>query len=76
VETWRHLHHPNIAQLFEVLTTETKIYMVTEFVSGGEAFDYLCEKGKLDETSHEAKRIFGEIVGAVGYCHEKNFVHR
>ena len=50
--------------------------MVTEFVSGGEAFDYLCEKGKLDETSHEAKRIFGEIVGAVGYCHEKNFVHR
>ncbi|TPX30896.1 hypothetical protein SmJEL517_g05643 [Synchytrium microbalum] len=76
VETWRHLHHPNIVQLYEVLTTETKIYMVTEWVSGGEVFDYVVQRGKLDDTGLESRRIFRQIVEAVGYCHEKSFVHR
>ncbi|KAJ3132931.1 hypothetical protein HK101_004551, partial [Irineochytrium annulatum] len=76
IETWRHLHHPNIAQLYEVLMTETRIYMVTELCSGGEAFDYICENGRLDDRESETRRIFREIVEAVGYCHDKNVVHR
>ncbi|KAI8847106.1 kinase-like domain-containing protein [Chytridium lagenaria] len=76
IETWRHLHHANIAQLYEVLTTETRIYMVTELCSGGEAFEYICENGKMDDRSPETRRIFKEIVEAVGYCHDKNVVHR
>ncbi|KAJ3109547.1 hypothetical protein HDU97_005204 [Phlyctochytrium planicorne] len=76
IETWRHLHHPNIAQLYEVLTTETKIYMVTELCSGGEAFDYICENKRLEDRNADTRRIFREIVEAVGYCHDKNVVHR
>ncbi|KAI8809356.1 kinase-like domain-containing protein, partial [Cladochytrium replicatum] len=76
IETWRHLHHPNIAQLYEVITTENKIYMVMEFCHGGEAFDHIYKNGKLDDTQDTARRIFKQIVEAVGYCHELNFVHR
>ncbi|KAI8620123.1 kinase-like domain-containing protein [Chytriomyces sp. MP71] len=74
IETWRHLHHPNIAQLYEVLVTESKIYMITEYCEGGEAFDYLCSVRRLDDTDPATRNMFREIVEAVGYCHEKNFV--
>ncbi|KAI9199781.1 kinase-like domain-containing protein, partial [Polychytrium aggregatum] len=76
IETWRHLHHPNIAQLYEVIVSDDKIYMATELCRGGEIFDYVCEHGRLRDDSPETKRIFRQIVEAVGYCHEKNFVHR
>jgi serine/threonine protein kinase len=76
IETWRHLHHPNVAQLYEVLVTENKIYMVTELCTGGEAFDYIVEHGRLNDRAPETRKIFNQVVEAVQYCHAKNFVHR
>ncbi|KAJ3339158.1 hypothetical protein HDU93_008544 [Gonapodya sp. JEL0774] len=76
IETWRALRHPNVAQLYEVLTTETKIYMVTEFVPGGEAFDMILRRGRMDDRSPLAKRLFRQVVEAVKYCHDRNLVHR
>ena len=76
IETWRHLHHPHIAQLYEVLATETKIYMVTELCHGGEAFDYICANGRMDDRDKVTRRIFKEIADAVNYCHSMGFVHR
>ena len=70
----RRLHHPNICQLLEVLATESHIYLVTELCAGGELFDYLVERGRLQE--HEARRIFGELGLAVGYMHSMGVVHR
>ncbi|KAJ1562134.1 hypothetical protein HK096_001683 [Nowakowskiella sp. JEL0078] len=71
IDAWRHLRHPNIVQLFEVLTTESNIYMVMELCRGGEAFEYITEKGKMDDTTLQTKRIVRQIVESVGYCHEK-----
>lgn len=33
--------HPHIIKLYEVITTPTDIFMIMEFVSGGELFDYI-----------------------------------
>ncbi|GKV06303.1 hypothetical protein SLEP1_g18204 [Rubroshorea leprosula] len=33
------VRHPNIVRLHEVLASRTKIYIILEFVSGGELFD-------------------------------------
>ena len=41
---------------------------------GGELFDYIVEKDKLDE--QEARQFFREICGAVAYMHSKGFAHR
>ena len=76
IETWRQLRHPNIAQLYEVITSETRIYMVTEYCDGGEMLDYITKNGRMDENEMRTKRIFSEICSAVACCHEMNFAHR
>ena len=68
------MHHPHVAQLFEVIATEGNIWLVTELCAGGELFDYLVEKGRIDE--YEARIIFGQLCLAVGYVHDRGAVHR
>ncbi|KAJ3125759.1 hypothetical protein HK100_010614 [Physocladia obscura] len=50
--------------------------MVTEYCAGGEAFDHLCQIQRMPDTDPGTRRMFREIVEAVGYCHAMNFVHR
>ncbi|KAJ3020134.1 hypothetical protein HKX48_001240 [Thoreauomyces humboldtii] len=76
IETWRHMHHPNITPLYEILLSETRIYMVMEYCTGGEAFDHVCTHGRFEDRGDDARRIFRQLVEAVGYCHDKKFVHR
>nr|CAD7589724.1 unnamed protein product [Timema genevievae] len=68
------LQHPHIIRLYQVMETEKMIYLVTEYASGGEIFDYLVENGRMNEK--EARRIFQQIVAAVHYCHTRQIVHR
>ncbi|KAG5645667.1 hypothetical protein DXG03_005504 [Asterophora parasitica] len=70
----RQLHHPHVTQMYEVIATESSIWIVTELCCGGELFDYLAEKGRLAE--EEAKIIFGQLCLAVAYLHENGIVHR
>lgn len=70
----RQLHHPHVTQMYEVIATESSIWIVTELCSGGELFDYLAEKGRL--TEDESKFLFGQLCLAVAYLHEKGIVHR
>lgn len=70
----RQLHHPHIAQMYEVIATESSIWIVTELCCGGELFDYLVEKSRLSED--ETRVIFGQLCLAVAYLHEAGIVHR
>ena len=38
-------YHPHIIRLYEVIYTPTDIYMVMEFVPGGELFDFIVSNG-------------------------------
>ena len=42
--------------------------LVMEIAAGGELYDYLSERKKLEEK--EARRIFRQIATAVFYCHK------
>ncbi|KAJ7974366.1 Non-specific serine/threonine protein kinase [Quillaja saponaria] len=66
--------HPHIIRLYEVIETPTDIYVVMEYVKSGELFDYIVEKGRLQED--EARIFFQQIISGVEYCHRNMVVHR
>ncbi|CAK5024790.1 unnamed protein product [Meloidogyne enterolobii] len=74
VRIMKQLDHPNIVKLYQVIENETTLYLVMEYASGGELFDYLVAHGRMKEK--EARAKFRQIVSAVQYLHSKNVIHR
>ncbi|KAJ3682066.1 hypothetical protein LUZ60_014639 [Juncus effusus] len=72
--TMKLIKHPNVVQLHEVLASKTKIYIVLDYVDGGELFDKIVENGRLKED--EARRYFHQLINAVDYCHSRGVYHR
>ncbi|KAI7806951.1 SNF-related serine/threonine-protein kinase [Triplophysa rosa] len=69
------VQHPNIVRLYEVIDTQTKLYLILELGDGGDMFDYIMkhEEGLSEEL---AKKYFAQIVHAISYCHRLHVVHR
>ncbi|MQM20901.1 hypothetical protein Taro_053931, partial [Colocasia esculenta] len=74
IGTLKLMKHPNVVRLYEVSASKTKIYMVLEYVHGGELFDKIASKGRLPET--EGRRLFQQLIDGVSYCHGKGVYHR
>lgn len=68
------VRHPYVVRLHEVLASRTKIFIILEFVTGGELFDKIVHQGRLSE--NEARRYFHQLIDAVDYCHSKGVCHR
>ena len=68
------VQHNNLVQLLEVIDEGDRIYLVTEYVGGGELFAYIVQKGRLEES--EAARLFSQMVAAVDSCHRQLVIHR
>ena len=68
------LHHPHIVRLYDVLETKEEYILVMEYLTGGELFHYIANRGRLKEKS--ARRIFRQILSAVAYCHDNFVAHR
>lgn len=66
--------HPHIIRLYEVIDTPSDIFVIMEFVSGGELFDYIVSRGRLPPD--EARHFFHQIVSGIEYCHYHRIVHR
>ncbi|XP_027086862.1 CBL-interacting serine/threonine-protein kinase 23-like isoform X4 [Coffea arabica] len=74
ISTMKLIRHPNVIRMFEVMASKTKIYIVLEFVTGGELFDKIATKGRLKED--EARKYFQQLINAVDYCHSRGVCHR
>lgn len=74
IQNLKLFRHPHIIKLYQVISTPSDIFMVMEYVSGGELFDYILKHGKLEEK--EARRFFQQIISGVDYCHRHMVVHR
>ncbi|XP_010215505.1 PREDICTED: 5'-AMP-activated protein kinase catalytic subunit alpha-1-like, partial [Tinamus guttatus] len=74
IQNLKLFRHPHIIKLYQVISTPTDIFMVMEYVSGGELFDYICKNGRLDEK--ESRCLFQQILSGVDYCHRHMVVHR
>ncbi|CAL8124794.1 unnamed protein product [Orchesella dallaii] len=74
IQNLKLFRHPHIIKLYQVISTPSDIFMIMEYVSGGELFDYIVKHGKLKE--EEARRFFQQIISGVDYCHRHMIVHR
>ncbi|QHO41195.1 CBL-interacting serine/threonine-protein kinase [Arachis hypogaea] len=74
ISTMKLIRHPNVIRMYEVMASKTKIYIVLEFVTGGELFDKIASSGRLKE--EEARRYFQQLICAVDYCHSRGVCHR
>lgn len=68
------IQHPNVMALYDVWENKGELYLVLEYIEGGELFDYLIKKGRLEE--REAVNYFKQIIYGVDYCHRFNICHR
>ncbi|KAK4784767.1 hypothetical protein SAY86_019135 [Trapa natans] len=74
IRTMKLLYHPNIVRIHEVIGTKTKVYMVMEYVPGGQVSDKLSYVGRFME--NEARKLFQQLIDAVDYCHNRGVCHR
>ncbi|XP_051134093.1 CBL-interacting serine/threonine-protein kinase 3-like isoform X1 [Andrographis paniculata] len=74
ISTMKLIKHPNVVRIYEVLASKTKIFIVLEFVTGGELFDKIVNNGRMRED--EARKYFQQLINAVDYCHSRGVFHR
>ena len=74
IATVQRLDHPGVIKLIDVIEDEEAFYIVLEYCGGGELFDFIISRQRVEEPL--AKRFFKQIVLAVGYCHSQNVIHR
>jgi serine/threonine-protein kinase len=68
------LGHSNIAVLYELVKTETELYLVMEYVPGPSLSEILARRPKL---APEAAAIVGAAIArALEHAHERGIVHR
>ena len=63
IDILKRIRHPNIIQLFEIIETPKQLFLITEYASGGELFDYIVKKQRLKE--EEASKFFQQIICGV-----------
>lgn len=68
------INHQNIMGLYDVWENKNDLYLILEYIEGGELFDYLIKRGKLSE--HEAIQYFKQIIDGIHYLHQFNICHR
>lgn len=74
VDILKRTDHPNIVKLYEFYEDDKYYHLVTEFVQGGELFDYIIKNKMLSERT--AALFMRQILSAISYCHSNSIVHR
>ena len=68
------MDHPNIIKTYKIIENDKNYYIIMEYCEGGELFNYIVEKEKLDE--NEASMFFFQLINALEYIHSLGIAHR
>ena len=74
IEVLKMVNHYNIIKLFTTIENESKIYIIQEYISGEELFEYIKSNKKLSEK--EACLFYQQIVSGIEYLHKLGISHR
>ena len=68
------MDHPNIIKTYKIIENEKNYFIIMEYCQGGELFNYIVDKEKLDE--NEASMFFYQLINALEYIHSLGIAHR
>lgn len=64
------LNHPNIIKLYGHFSDEYHIFLLMEYVEGGDLLS------KLKSEERYVSRMLEQLINAVDYIHDRGIVHR
>lgn len=73
LQVMQSVNHPGIVKTYQIFAGKT-IFVVMEYVPGGDLFDFVAQQEKLTEA--QGSETMGSILKAVTYLHSINIVHR
>ncbi|CBZ51225.1 putative CAM kinase, SNF1 family [Neospora caninum Liverpool] len=68
------VRHPHIVRLLEIIETQQHLYLIMEYASGGELYDYIVNRQCVEEK--EACKFFRQILSGVEEMHALRICHR
>jgi calcium-dependent protein kinase len=68
------IDHPNVMKVFEYYQDPNNIYIISEYLSGGELFDRIVANKCFNEKT--AAQYMHQILSAVSYLHSHGVIHR
>ena len=74
IEILKTVDHPNIIKLYDCYHDQNYYYMVEEYCSAGDLYDYIRQQKYFSEK--KAANIMFQLLSAVNYLHKKSIVHR
>jgi len=72
--SWKKIKHPFIVRLHFAFQTPEKLYLILDFVNGGELFFHLKKSGKFSE--NRVRLYAAQIASALMHLHSNGFVYR
>ena len=68
------LHHPFIADIYEILQTKTEFFLIFEYLEGSTLERLISDKGRL--SAREVNRILKCVCSALTFAHSNGLAHR
>ena len=74
IKILKNMHHNIIVHLYDIKETSLSLYIIMEYISGKELFDYIISKKRLSET--ESCNFYQQIISGIEYLGKIKVVHR
>jgi serine/threonine protein kinase len=74
VNIMKSMSHDNVVNTFDIFDSKEYLYIVLEFMEGGELFDVIANAGTFSEQN--ASQVMRDVIKGVQYLHMHAIVHR
>ena len=68
------MSHPNIVKLYDLFQDSTYLYIVTEYIKGGNLLKWLISNSSFSES--DAAFLVYQILQGISFLHKERIVHR
>eukprot|EP01013_Petalomonas_cantuscygni_P003733 TRINITY_DN1394_c0_g1_i1.p1 TRINITY_DN1394_c0_g1~~TRINITY_DN1394_c0_g1_i1.p1 ORF type:complete len:378 (-),score=50.23 TRINITY_DN1394_c0_g1_i1:1381-2514(-) len=76
VEILSSVQHPNVVRLFDCIEDDNCVFLILEYMAGGELFDRIVKQHPRGYTEARCVLLFRNLLKAVAHLHANNIIHR